>query len=389
MRPRDDRVIAGVASGLSRRLGVGVGWVRIGFVVLALFGGMGPLLYAVGWLAMRSEDEDSAIAERWIGDLEGSMAWVGVGLIIIAGMLLLGSTNLVRVELVLAGGLFLAGILLYRGRILPGEPRTRSRPSTEVHAAEVAAASGNPKTTDPVEAAEWTADEPLVPVTVTDGAVVAPARTATESRVPVAPAPTRPPSYLGRLVVAASLIVIGGMALLDNVNAVDPAARHYVAAGVLVVGLGLLVGAFIGRARGLIALGLLFTPVLLLLATVRVPFIGEWGERDFAPTTAGELRSMYELAGGQLILDLSDLQGVGPETPVHAQLGMGEMIVRLPNELDVAVDADVGLGALDIFGEERGGFGVDDQLTVTNSDGNVDLVLELEVGMGVIRIEGE
>ncbi len=377
VRPRDDRVIAGVGSGLAHRFGIGTGWVRVGFVFLSFFGGLGVLLYIVGWLAIREEGQPTAIAERWIGDLEGSTAWIGVGLIILAGMILLGATNVVRVELVLAGGLFLAGVLLYRGRLGPDLPA--SPEGTEPDGVATA-----PHTTD-------TDDEPAVPSEGAEPLAASPPPVVADGRSlqrPVEPLPPREPSYLGRIVVASALIVVGGMALLDNLDVIDPGARHYVAAGVLVLGLGLLVGSLVGRARGLIAIGLLLLPVLLVTAAVRVPFAGEWGDRRFTPADAGELRSSYELSGGQMTLDLRGLTGVESVTPVTAELGIGEMIVRLPAAMDVEVSAGVGIGALDIFGSEEGGVGVDDRFVVGNGDGEIDLVLDLEVGIGAIQITG-
>lgn len=48
-RPRDDRVVAGVAAGVGRWLGVDAAVVRVGFVVLAVAGGWGVVLYLAGW----------------------------------------------------------------------------------------------------------------------------------------------------------------------------------------------------------------------------------------------------------------------------------------------------------------------------------------------------
>ena len=53
VRPREGRVIAGVAAGVAHRLGIGPGWVRATFVLTTLFGGFGLILYVIGWLAIR------------------------------------------------------------------------------------------------------------------------------------------------------------------------------------------------------------------------------------------------------------------------------------------------------------------------------------------------
>jgi signal transduction histidine kinase len=54
-RPRDHRIIAGVASGLARHLGVPVIAVRIALVVLLGFSGVGLMLYAVFWAVLPQE----------------------------------------------------------------------------------------------------------------------------------------------------------------------------------------------------------------------------------------------------------------------------------------------------------------------------------------------
>jgi signal transduction histidine kinase/phage shock protein PspC (stress-responsive transcriptional regulator) len=58
VRRQQGRVIAGVAAGLGDTLGVGANVVRCGFLVLTLAGGLGAVLYGVGWLLMRSGDPD-------------------------------------------------------------------------------------------------------------------------------------------------------------------------------------------------------------------------------------------------------------------------------------------------------------------------------------------
>jgi signal transduction histidine kinase/phage shock protein PspC (stress-responsive transcriptional regulator) len=58
VRREEGRVVAGVAAGVGDTLGVDANVVRCGFVVLTLAGGLGALLYAIGWLLMRSGEPD-------------------------------------------------------------------------------------------------------------------------------------------------------------------------------------------------------------------------------------------------------------------------------------------------------------------------------------------
>src|SRR4051794_7991780 len=56
VRPDDGRWFAGVAAALARRWGVDPLLVRGGFVLLAIFGGIGLLLYGLGWLFLPHPD---------------------------------------------------------------------------------------------------------------------------------------------------------------------------------------------------------------------------------------------------------------------------------------------------------------------------------------------
>lgn len=54
-RPRDDRWIAGVCSGLARRVGMSSGVMRLIFVVSCLLPGPQFIVYLVLWALMPSE----------------------------------------------------------------------------------------------------------------------------------------------------------------------------------------------------------------------------------------------------------------------------------------------------------------------------------------------
>ena len=55
-RSTDDKVIAGVAGGVGRSLGIDPLLLRVVLAVLVLFGGTGIVLYALGWLLMPQDD---------------------------------------------------------------------------------------------------------------------------------------------------------------------------------------------------------------------------------------------------------------------------------------------------------------------------------------------
>ncbi|MEV6771403.1 PspC domain-containing protein [Nocardia sp. NPDC051030] len=59
--------IAGVAAGFGRRYGVDPVLIRVAFVVSALFGGAGIVLYLLGWLLLNQQGDQSSAAESLLG----------------------------------------------------------------------------------------------------------------------------------------------------------------------------------------------------------------------------------------------------------------------------------------------------------------------------------
>ncbi len=64
-------MLGGVCSGLSRSTGIDVTLVRIAVVLLALFSGVGLVVYAVAWLVLPLEGEQGTIISRSLSDRRG------------------------------------------------------------------------------------------------------------------------------------------------------------------------------------------------------------------------------------------------------------------------------------------------------------------------------
>jgi phage shock protein PspC (stress-responsive transcriptional regulator) len=70
-RPTDDRILAGVASGLARYAGIDAVIVRIAFAALTLLGGAGIPLYLICWLLIPAEGSGKSVAAGLAADLRG------------------------------------------------------------------------------------------------------------------------------------------------------------------------------------------------------------------------------------------------------------------------------------------------------------------------------
>ena len=167
-----------------------------------------------------------------------------------------------------------------------------------------------------------------------------------------APPPRRPRRrpFLGPLTFAVALIVTGLALVLNNMDVLDLSLGQVLAVFLTVLGGGLLVGTWWGRAWGLIPVGLLAVPVVALTALAGpVPVEGGVAERLFQPTTPAEVRSPYRLAGGELILDLSKVDFGPGAPPVEASVAGGRVLVVLPDEVAADVRGRVGVGAVDLL----------------------------------------
>jgi hypothetical protein len=205
------------------------------------------------------------------------------------------------------------------------------------------------------------------------------------------PAPRRPRSILGRVTIGTLLVVLGGAAALDVAGAVDLDARHYLAIALAMLGLGLVVGSRVGRARWLIALGVLLLPALIATSLLRVPIEGGVGDRREAPFTVAEIKDDYRMAAGRLVVDLSRVDLNEGTERVRASMGMGELRVVVPD--DAALDITTRVrGEANLVGRQIGDTDgdelrrVDDRYSVPGKEGGGHLVLDLETGAGVVRV---
>jgi phage shock protein C len=88
-RSRSDRIIAGVCAGLGDYLGVDRVVVRIAFVVLALAGGGGIVLYLLAWILIPEEEPGAVRVVRSPAASADSARLIAGALLIAVGTILL------------------------------------------------------------------------------------------------------------------------------------------------------------------------------------------------------------------------------------------------------------------------------------------------------------
>lgn len=83
-RDVEHRLVGGVASGIASRTTVDVQYVRLAFIILALFSGFGVALYVVAWLLVPPAGDTPTIASRALNDKQGIALAGGIGSLLIA-----------------------------------------------------------------------------------------------------------------------------------------------------------------------------------------------------------------------------------------------------------------------------------------------------------------
>lgn len=109
-----DRVIGGVAGGLGEYLGVDPVWFRIGFVLLALGGGSGVLIYLVMWMVVPERPDGMDVPATPQGTLTGA-AVLGVVLIAIGSISLINTIAPSLGQYFWPAALILGGLALAMG----------------------------------------------------------------------------------------------------------------------------------------------------------------------------------------------------------------------------------------------------------------------------------
>ena len=204
---------------------------------------------------------------------------------------------------------------------------------------------------------------------------------------PAAPVDHRGPAT-ATVLLGALLVLVGIGWLLDSAG-IEVPWRALLPAALISVGLACVAGAFRGRQHALMVVGVALVVVLSVAVAadwdLDVPWTGGVGDRTERPATPAELRE-YELGVGNLVVDLSRLQVPAGTTAVEARLGVGELVVELPDGVSVEVVARSGLGEVQVLGQQEGGFAsrID---TASELGGDRRLRVDARVGLGQVRVD--
>ena len=154
-----------------------------------------------------------------------------------------------------------------------------------------------------------------------------------------------------------------------------------------ILGGGMLVGAWMGRARWLAIPALLLLPFVIAASLIHVPFRGGFGDRVYRPATVTDLRSEYRMVAGHLTIDLSRMDLGTSTVTIRASVVAGRLDVVVPTDQTVIVTGTVSAGSADLFGRNRDGSSVPLATVNTGTSGSGTLRLDLGATYGYVRVE--
>jgi phage shock protein PspC (stress-responsive transcriptional regulator) len=321
-RSRSDRVVAGVAGGLGRYFAIDPVLVRIAIVVLTFFGGAGALLYLAAILLVPNEDEAAATAASGAPPPERNRGLVILGVIL---LVLVAGPLLFGPALAIGALGFPLAFLALCG-LLVGWLVTGRRPERD---------AGD-----------------LVRTTL-----------------------------LGLGLLALCFVLAIGAFWLAGVGGDAVVAGVVIAAGVAV-----LVGAFVRPVRWLVVPALAVAIPAAFVSAAGISLDGGYGERTYRPSTPAELADSYEIGAGRIVVDLRGVDLPAGRRDLALDVGMGEAVVIVPDDVCVATDARLGMGGVDVFDRDGGGVDVDFLDQETPAAGATELVLDAQIGIGHLDV---
>lgn len=327
LRTRDDRVLGGVCSGLARYFNIDPLIIRIAAVALIFVGGFAVIAYIAALLLV---PEDDGTGQPVAGKPGRFSTIAGAIVIVLAGVALLDGHWGVGFGWVF--GALAPTVLIVTILAIAGQRLLANRGENQPAAARIAGAA-------------------LVLSAVLAGALVTAA---------------------GAAVATAA----GGGAAI---------------AGVVIV-LGVLMVAFSfrdRRARWLALPALVLAIPAGVVAAAGVDVDHGVGNRDYAPATIADLKpGGYELGVGELVVDLRDTRWSPDETVnLKVDVGTGHALVLVPADVCLQAKSHAGLGYVNLLGSETGGADIDEEHgTIARSPSARKLVLDADVGIGAIEV---
>lgn len=389
----------GVCTAIGNRLGIDATLVRVGVIVLTVFGGFGLLAYGVAWLLFPQADghihAEDMLAGRFTSGGAGSLFAIFFGFGGFgnwwweAG----GNWGAVIALASIAG----VGALVYYGV-------QQSRQSGTAPGA-VGDRSGQAPMGAPMGAAPTVALSKGERVELTKPDLSRPlAPPAPFQQRPVTPPPMRrrpAGPALTSLIAGFALVAAAAVLLIDRVSSLGgDSLLLATGAAVVVIGLAVLLAGLAGRRAGGLS-GLAVVALMLLGVGWTDAHAGgvlsDWrsgerassfGDRSWTPDTVRDGDS-YSVEFGSGTLDLTSVRTTGGEPPtLMTDVRLGSMQVEVSDDQTIELDLQVTEGSIEVPGSSASGRNRDTTTTIGPA-GPVDLRIEGTVRLGELVVQEE
>jgi hypothetical protein len=217
-------------------------------------------------------------------------------------------------------------------------------------------------------------------------ASVMPAEPGSNAAARAVPVPRR--RSFGPVAAAALISGLGLVALIDVATGADIDWRIVLAVAAVMLGALIAAGAATGHSVGsVVVLGLGVLAVLAVAIAVRVPIFAGVGDRVAHPVAFASVGTRYKHGIGNFDVDLQDVRFPVGQTDVNTTLGIGDLVVRVPENVTVKIDARAGAGQVTLFGDTTDGTSVHVQTTNLGSQPAHVIVLHARVGLGQVEVQ--
>lgn len=399
-----DRWIGGVASGIAHRTGVDPLIVRGIFIVLALFAGIGVLLYGIAWALLPEPDGrihlQEAGAGRWTGGMTGALITTILGFPSLGtgawGWEGNGFGRFIWAVFWIGAITYLIYFLVQRNRNRSGNLAMNTNPQPGAPGA--AAFSSGPYATVPPSgsvppagpAGPYGPGGPYGPSGPYDGGFRPPAGA---TPPPAKPRKFGPGAPAVAITAGTALLVGGGIKALDAGNVIDlgNSANAVVwASAAAVLGLGILISGLRGRTPGILSF---FAVVALIIGGIFN--VVQNGDRfrsqqvDWTPVSIEQARHGFDITGRRGTVDLTRLNVTAPLTSdvvIPLDITASNVDVIIPDNVPVKIEADMTMGNLNEGAEHHGGMTTKQSTYNTDKPGS-PLILEIDGTMSNVTIK--
>lgn len=368
LRSQEGRLITGVCAGLARYTRIDAIVFRVGFALLVITTGVGILLYIAAFLLMGAPDGGPSWIERTGKRMfDGDTALTLLGALLGAGMLLGVVNNWGSGEALCVVVVFGLALLVARSRGVDLAQTARSLPDR---------IKGHPL-------GSWTPPPPPPPAyPMSDGMVdlarlgrrtdnyaagpyappppegaTQPLGTAPHAPGPYpppppppVPSPPRRPSYLTALTLLTAALVAAALYAAFGHRPNFSGLQIVIAGALVVVAVGLLLGAWFGRVRKLVLVGAIMS---FALASTSIAGNSAVARRThhtmWRPAATAQAEQTHKVFVGQGVVDLTDVPlSPGQRLQVNAEVTLGMLAVKVPSTARVEVDGHAYLGDITV-----------------------------------------